>query len=377
MEPIFLYGTLCHDALRDIVVGKDAPVEPARLPDHAVHWAAGESFPFISAEAGAMAEGLLLLVPDEAALARMDYYEGAFGYRLERVQVITSAGPVAASMYVPPETGLERGAPWNLGDWAGKWAVLSCLTAEEVMEDMDRRPARDVARRFGPLRARAQARINARGHVAPTTLRRQAAPGDVRVLKRTLSYANFFSVEEYDLTHSRFAGGQGAALNRTAFVSGDAVTLLPYDPVRDTVLLVEQFRAGPFARGDSQPWMLEAIAGRIDGGETPEEAVIREAEEEAGISVRNLMLVGQYYPTPGAKTEYLFGYLATADLPPDAAGLGGLEGEGEDIRSHVIGFEQAMALVESGEINVLPLIVLLLQLARKRDALRAEAASAG
>ena len=74
------------------------------------------------------------------------------------------------------------------------------------------------------------------------------------------------------------AGGHGDEVSRTAFVSGDAITVLPYDPVSDRVLLVEQFRAGPYARGDSQPWLLEALAGRIDGGESPEEAVLREAQ---------------------------------------------------------------------------------------------------
>ena len=59
-------------------------------------------------------------------------------------------------------------------------------------------------------------------------------------------------------------------VTRAAFVSGDAVTVLPYDPLRDRVLVVEQFRAGPQARGDAQAWQMEAIAGRIDPGETPE-----------------------------------------------------------------------------------------------------------
>jgi nudix-type nucleoside diphosphatase (YffH/AdpP family) len=146
--------------------------------------------------------------------------------------------------------------------------------------------------------------------------------------------------------------------------------VLPYDPVRDRVLLIEQFRAGPYARGDAQPWMLEPIAGRIDGGETPEQSARREAVEESGLTLKDLHLVAQYYPTPGAKSEYLFGYIATADLPDGSAGIGGLEAEGEDIRSHVIPFARAMELVASGEINVGPLILLLLYLERMRDGLR-------
>ncbi|MDV7144440.1 NUDIX domain-containing protein [Tropicimonas sp. TH_r6] len=376
MQPIFLYGTLCHDPLRACVIGAEAETRPARLMDHAVHWAAGESFPLIVAQKGGSAEGLLLLDPSAEALARMDYFEGAFGYRLQDVEVRDGDRTVTACMYVPPKTGLAPGATWDLAGWAERWGPLSCLTAEEIISDMDRRSAADVARRFGPLRARAQARLNAR-QTAPTTLRRTARAEDVRLKRRSLDYSAFFSVEEYELTHERFAGGHGDEVSRTAFVSGDAITVLPYDPVRDRVLLVEQFRAGPYARGDSQPWLLEAIAGRIDGGESPEEAVLREAQEEAGISIWDLRLVGQYYPTPGAKTEYLFSYLASADLPDEAAGLGGLEGEGEDIRAHVISFDHAMELLESGEINVGPLIILLLYLARHRESLRSAGSGTG
>jgi nudix-type nucleoside diphosphatase (YffH/AdpP family) len=370
MNPIFLYGTLCHLPLLRIVAGADGvALTSARLTGHMVVWAAGESFPLILEQDGAEAKGQLFTPGSKEVLRRLDYYELGFGYHLKQVEVMTDAGPVRASMYVPPEVGLTASAAWNLQDWADRWGPLTCLTAEEVMADMEARPATAVAHRFGPLRARAQARLNAR-QAAPTTLRRRAAPDDVRLRRRSLVYSRFFSVEEYDISHRQFSGDYGSELNRTTFISADAVTVLPYDPVRDRVLLVEQFRAGPYARGDAQPWMLEAIAGRIDGGESPEAAAVREAAEEAGLVVRDLRKVAEYYPTPGAKSEYLFGFIGLADLPDDAAGLGGLEEEGEDIRSHVISFDQAMQLVDSGEINVGPLILLLLHLARLRDDLR-------
>lgn len=371
MVPLFLYGTLCHAPLRDLVAGEDTSehVRPATLAGYRVVWVMGESHPMILEADGKVAEGLLYQAGTEAARERMDYYEGGFGYRLQSVQVMTEAGPVSAQMYVPEDHAMVPGEPWNLEDWARRWGPLTCLTAEEVLLDMGSRPPSEVARRFGPLRARAQARLNAR-KAAPTTLRRRAAPEDVRLDRRSLAYSRFFTVEEYDFSHRKFSGEHGEVVNRTAFISADAVTILPYDPARDRVLLVEQFRAGPFARGDSQPWMLEPIAGRIDGGESPEEAARREAIEEASITLKDMHLVAEYYPTPGAKSEYLFGFIATADLPDEAAGIGGLEGEGEDIRSHIVPFDRAMELVQSGEINVGPLILLILHLDRLRDRLR-------
>ena len=374
MEPtaIFLYGTLCHAPLRRAVLGgEDGPTRPAVLRDHRVVWAEGEVFPLILPAPGLVAEGLVLEAPTPEAIRRLEYYQQSFGSALAPVEVETDQGPLAARMFVHGPDGVEPGADWSLQDWAERWGPLACLTAEEIIADMDARAPDEVARRFGPLRARAQARLNART-AAPTTLRRHAQPGDIRLRRRSLAYSQFFSVEEYDFAHRKFSGDYAEEVNRTAFISADAVTVLPYDPVRDRVLLIEQFRAGPYARGDSQPWLLEPIAGRIDGGETPEDTARREAVEEAGLTLGDLHLVGKYYPTPGAKTEFLFAYVATPELPDTAAGhLGGLEIEGEDIRSHVIAFDEAMALIDSGEINVGPLILLLLQLARMREALRA------
>jgi len=157
---------------------------------------------------------------------------------------------------------------------------------------------------------------------------------------------------------------------RAAFVSGDAVTVLPYDPKRDRVLVIEQFRVGPFARGDGQPWLLEAITGRIDPGETPEEAGRREAMEEAGLVLQALLPVAQYYSSPGAKSEFLHSFVALCDLPDDAAGVFGVRGEAEDIRGHLIGLDALMALVASGEVNVGPLVLTALWLQHESPRLR-------
>ena len=73
--------------------------------------------------------------------------------------------------------------------------------------------------------------------------------------------------------------------------------VLPYDPVHDRVLLVEQFRAGPFARQEENPWCLEPIAGLIDQSKTPEEAGLRESHEEAGLTLSRLELVARSYPS--------------------------------------------------------------------------------
>jgi ADP-ribose pyrophosphatase len=227
-------------------------------------------------------------------------------------------------------------------------------------------PAR-LRGRLASLRVVAASRVRAAG--AARRVLRQGT-GEVTILARRQLHAGFFGTEALDLCHRRFDGSMGPDIAREVFVSGDAVTVLPYDPVRDRVLLVEQFRTGPCGRGDPLPWQLEAIAGRIDPGETPEAAARREAVEEAGLELGRLEQVAEYYPSPGAMTEYLYSYVAITDLPDGVAGVFGAVEEAEDIKGHLLAFDALMDAVAGGEVANAPLILTALWLQRERDRLR-------
>ncbi|HHX90774.1 MAG TPA: NUDIX domain-containing protein [Paracoccus sp.] len=231
-------------------------------------------------------------------------------------------------------------------------------------------PPAAVQARYRMLQMRVASRARARSQPAPATLRRAPRPDDLEIIARTTPYAYFFGVEEADLRFRRFNGSFSDKVRRAGFVMADAVTVLPYDPARDRVLVVEQFRFGPFARGDLNAWTLEPIAGRIDPGESPEQALRREAGEEAGLNLGALHPVGSYYPSPGAVSEYLYSYVGMAALGPEAGGVRGLESEAEDIRAHVIAFAHLMELVDSGEVQNGPLLISAHWLARHRDRLR-------
>lgn len=369
MADLFFYGTLCHPPLLAAVLGREVPVTPARLAGHSVFWAAGQNFPLIVA-GGAGAEGVLAegLGPED--LARLDHYEGGFDYRTRDLAVDAGGRRVVARVYFPDAGRWTPGAPWRLQDWVARWGAVAVEASAEVMRLMGTRSARDIAHRYRMILMHAASRLRARER-GPARLRRRAAKGDVVVSAWRQPYARFFAVEEYDLGFRRFDGTMSETVNRAAFISSDAAVVLPYDPVRDRVLLIEQFRTGPFARGDGEPWLIEAIAGRIDPGETPEEAVRREAVEEAGLVLSDLIPAAHYYPTPGAKAEFLYTYIGLADLPDGAAGLGGVEGEAEDIRAHLVGFPDLMDLIASGEVNNAPLLILGMTLARERAAIRA------
>lgn len=376
MLPIFLYGTLRHPPLLMLMNGGTMPdLRSARLDDHTVVWAKGESFPLIIEQSGAALGGVLVDATPELK-SRMDFYEGAFGYGLRQVRVSSGDGDEVALVYFPPDTGVQPGDAWHLEDWAARWGELSLAAATEVMAQIGQRSAAEVGARFGAIRTRAQARLNA-ANTSPTALRREAVEGDVEIRAQAQPYARFFAVEDYQLRHRTFDGGMSEVLDRAAFVSGDAVVVLPYDPATDRVLLTEQFRTGPFARGDAQPWSLEGVAGRVDGGESPEDCARREAMEEAGLRLKALIPAPNCYPSPGAKSEFLYNYIGLCDLPQEVQGWGGVATEHEDIRTHIIAFARLMDLIANGEVNNGPLILLALWLEGRRSGLGGGAAEAG
>ena len=184
-------------------------------------------------------------------------------------------------------------------------------------------------------------------------------------------YRGFVSVEEHDLSFPKFDGTHSKSVTRAALVSSDAAIVMPYDPITDRVLAVEQFRAGPHARGDSQPWCLEQIAGLIDAGEAPEQAALRDAKEEAGLEIRYLEMISQAYPSPGLSTEFFYLYVGLVALTEVSNVISGLASESEDIRSHVFTFDAFMRLIDAGQFSVGPTVLAGPWLSRHCDRLRA------
>jgi len=260
-----------------------------------------------------------------------------------------------------PDAG--DGAALDLGEGGDEAEAL----AAAVMAAFGQVSAAQMRQRLGSLRVAAASRIRA---MAATDRALRSGTGEVQVTQKRQAHAGFFGLEVMDLTHRRFDGQMSPLIRREVFVSGDAVTVLPYDPQRDRVLLVEQFRAGPLGRGDPLPWQLEAIAGRIDPGETPEDCARREAVEEAGLVLGTLEKVAEYYPSPGAVAEYLYSFVALCDLPDGVAGVFGAEEESEDIKGHLLSFDRLVEVMATGEIGNAPLLLTTLWLQRERARLR-------
>ena len=171
---------------------------------------------------------------------------------------------------------------------------------------------------------------------------------DVRVLDQQTAWSGHFSVNRLTLQHRRFAGGWSEPLVREIFERGDAVGVLPYDPVTDSLVMIEQFRPGAI-RGDDSPWMLELIAGVVEAGESDADVVHREAREEAGCELSELVPVATVLPSAGACTEQVRLFCGRVS----SAGIGGIHGlqeEGEDILVHAVSRAEAMQMLADDRI---------------------------
>jgi nudix-type nucleoside diphosphatase (YffH/AdpP family) len=372
MTTLFIYGTLRHRGLLSVVLGREPDeLEPATLSGYRVFKVEGADYPAIRAEDGAEARGAILSGLTDLDLARLDFYEfdPRFDYLRVSIEARTSRGAIAAGLYMPSDPEHD-GGPWSLEHWSERHGDYTALAAKELMSDFATGREGRAQFNYTQMLVRSSSATRARALPKPTNIRSNMTRDAIDLRSAVQPYRNFFALTEQRLRFPKFDGTMSPEIEREGFLGGDAVTILPYDPVRDRVLVIEQFRFAPYMRGDHYPWVLEPVAGRIDPGETPEQTGRRELREEAGLEVRELLHVASYYPSPSAYSEYIYSYVGLCDLPDDAAGIGGLETEQEDIRSHVLSFDRAYELIMDGEADAAPLILSLMWLARERERLR-------
>ncbi|GIU45318.1 ADP-ribose diphosphatase [Shewanella algidipiscicola] len=172
---------------------------------------------------------------------------------------------------------------------------------------------------------------------------------DIEMLSQHTVYQGFFRVDEYRFKHRLFAGGWSEPVTREVFERGHAVVVLPYDPVSDKVVLIEQIRI-PVVADASTPWLFELVAGMIEPGESAEQVAHRELREEAGLVANKMVRVCDYFASPGGSSERFDFYWAKVDASL-ASGIHGISEEHEDIKVHVMSREAAYQLLCDGVIN--------------------------
>ncbi len=177
------------------------------------------------------------------------------------------------------------------------------------------------------------------------------------ILNKEVVYQGFFRVEKYRLKHTLFGGGWSTEITRELFMRGSCVAVLLYDPDADKVVLIEQFRTGAIST-PNKAWLIEIVAGAIEDGESAEEVAYRESLEEAGCEIQQLMVINEFYTTPGGSSEWITLFCGKVDSA-QVGGIHGLDHEDEDILVRAVGFEEAYLMLENGEIeSAIPIIAI-------------------
>ncbi len=180
---------------------------------------------------------------------------------------------------------------------------------------------------------------------------------EFKIIKKEVMHEGFFSLNKYQVQHTLFAGGWSEVLTRELFERGNCVAVLLYDPEKDKVVIIEQFRLGPIDE-PKNAWMLEIVAGIIDAGETAEQVAYREAEEEAGCVVKKMHFINEFYTSPGGASEKISLFYGAVNSD-DIGGLHGLAHEHEDILVKTVSFDEAYQMLIEGEIeSAIPIIAI-------------------
>jgi len=164
--------------------------------------------------------------------------------------------------------------------------------------------------------------------------------------------SGFFQLDRLTVTHRGYQTEQVGPMHRELFIRDPAVVAILVDPVKDAVVMVEQFRIGAaMSRLEDSPWLLEWVAGICDPGEQPQATCIREIHEETGLAVQGSPeLLFTYYPSPGGSTELIYLYICEVDST-QAPQFHGQAGEHEDLKVHVIALEDAIDALDAGQVN--------------------------
>ena len=178
-----------------------------------------------------------------------------------------------------------------------------------------------------------------------------------KIINKKNLYSGFFSLNKYEFTHKKHNGEWTSTVGREIFSGAHVSTLLPYDPIKKEIILIQQFRAGVLSRYDEN-YLLEIVAGIIDEGENPEETAIRECFEETGCEVKKIYPIQSYFPAHGSSESYYNLYLGEIQAF-DGERIKGLEKENEDILVKSFKIDEVRQMLKEKKImNGLTLVAL-------------------
>jgi ADP-ribose pyrophosphatase len=168
----------------------------------------------------------------------------------------------------------------------------------------------------------------------------------VEIISRKRILDDFFKVDEVHLRFERYDGTMSEVVRRLNFERGDSVAALLVDAKARTVYLVEQFMYPTLEQAGG--WIGTVVAGMVDEGETPEEAIRREILEEAGFAVERIEPIANFFVSPGGSSERIFLFCALVSDGDHASAGGGVAGEQEDIKVVAWQLDAFLARIAAG-----------------------------
>ena len=178
-----------------------------------------------------------------------------------------------------------------------------------------------------------------------------------KVTNKKNLYDGFFKMNEISLKYKKYDGSWSNEIKRELFGGAQVSAVLPYDPIKKEIVLIQQFRPGTISRNTNN-YLKEIVAGIIDPGESPEIAAKRECLEETGYKIKKLTSIQGYYPAPGSSESFYHLFLGEVDSK-NGRKIMGLDTENEDILVEGFNINQVKKMMQNGElINGLSLIAI-------------------
>ena len=177
------------------------------------------------------------------------------------------------------------------------------------------------------------------------------------IISKKILHSGYFKLHEYIVEHKKHDNSWSNQMKREVFGGAHVSAVLPYDPISKKIVLIEQFRTG-LIKNNYDPIIKEIVAGNIDEGESPEEAAIRECNEEIDCEIKKLKKITSYFPAPASSESFYHIFLGEIE---SFAGerIKGQENENEDILSKCYSYEEVKKLLENNQIiNGLTIIAL-------------------
>lgn len=180
---------------------------------------------------------------------------------------------------------------------------------------------------------------------------------DVNILKTEVLSDNWYTLRKITFEYKK-KNGEVITQTREAYDRGNGATILLYNQEKKTVILTRQFRLPTYTNGNESGMMIEACAGLLDK-DNAEDCIRRETEEETGYVVKDVKKIFEAYMSPGSVTEILYFFIAAYSKDMKVSEGGGVDHEEENIEVLEMLFDDALEMVNNGEIKDAKTIMLL------------------